>query len=328
MQSQPASLPLLNQQEIARRSNPLTLDHQCIYPLQHRTDKPLLTGCFQVIALRHGLILHTANVHNLHEVITQATLMPSIKLAIVIEGQADISFDQQHFVLGRSSDQHCNTASLVSLTRPTRFERRGLSQGYEKTVSISFSHAWLLDSLPSIPKQLLPFLEQHLSSHLWQPSKKALTIAQQILTTPPTLLGMHHLFLESRCIELISEALFSLIKPTPSYARETPPINQQLMQAKLLLDNPQFAHLSPADIAQHIGMSISSLQRYFRSNFHVSVAQYHRQQRLKRALLSLQKDQINISQAADIAGYSNAANFATAVKKEFGVTPKQFQNKF
>ncbi len=320
--------PLLNQQEISQRSSPLILDHQCLQPIQRHLDKPLITGCFQVTALRPGLILHTANVHNLHRMTTQATLLPSIKLAIVVDGQADISFGEQRFVLGSSASQPGNTASLISLIRPTRFERRGLAHAHEKTVSISFSREWVLESLPSAPQQLLAFFEQHLSSHLWHPSKKALAIAQQILTTPPVLFGMHQLFLESRCIELISEALFSLLKLTPPCASEITSIDQRLMQAKSLLDSPQFSHLSTDDIAQQIGMSTSSLQRHFRRSFHLSVTQYHRQQRLRRALHSLQKDQINISQAAELAGYSNTANFATAVKKEFGVTPKQFQNKF
>ncbi|MDY0206479.1 MAG: helix-turn-helix transcriptional regulator [Pseudomonas sp.] len=86
--------------------------------------------------------------------------------------------------------------------------------------------------------------------------------------------------------------------------------------------------LNQQDIAQQVGMSTSSLQRHFRNNFHLSVTQYHRQQRLRRALHSLQKDQISINQAAELAGYSTTGNFSTAVKKEFGVTPKQLQSKF
>lgn len=328
MQLKVHSQPLLNQQEIAQRSKPLTLDHQCIYPFQQGIKKPLITGDFQVITLRSGLILHTANIHNLHRVITQATLRPSIKLAIVVDGQADISFDEQHFLLGNTPNTQGNTASLISLTRPTLFERRGSTQAYEKTVSISFSRDWVLESLPGAPKQLLDFIDQHLSAHLWQPSKKALAIAQQILATPSALFGMHQLFLESRCIELISEALFSLLRLTPPCTGQTISIDQRLMQAKLLLDSHQLTDLSSQDIAQHIGMSTSSLQRHFRRSFNLSVTQYQRQQRLKHALHSLQKDQISISQAAELAGYSTTGNFSTAVKKEFGVTPKQFQNKF
>ena len=73
-------------------------------------------------------------------------------------------------------------------------------------------------------------------------------------------------------------------------------------------------------------MSISSLQRHFQRHFHISVAQYHRQQRLKRAIDALKNEHITIGQAADLAGYSNTANFSTAVKKEYGATPKQLQN--
>ena len=328
MQLQASSQPLLNQQDIAQRSSPLTLAHHCSDPVQQCVDTPLLTGCFQVISLRPGLIVHMVDVHNLQNMITQATVLPSMKLAIVVDGQADISFDQQRFVLGNSSKPKRNTASLLNLTRPTRFERRGVALAYEKTVSISFSHDWLLESLPSAPQQLLDFIEQHLSSHLWQPSKKALAIAQQIIATPSIGSGLHQLFLESRCIELISEALSSLLKQTPPCVGTTTAIYQRLMQAKSLLENPQLTHLVLQDIAQQVGMSTSSLQRHFRRSFNLSLTQYHRQQRLRRALHALQKDQFSISQAAELAGYSTTGNFSTAVKKEFGVTPKQLQSKF
>ena len=328
MQFQANSPPWLNQQDIAQRSSPLTLEHPCSDPVQQCVDTPLLTGCFQVIALRTGLIVHTVDVHNLQNMVTQATLVPSLKLAIVVDGQADISFDQQRFVLGNSSTAQRNTASLISLTRPTRFERRGVALANEKTVSISFSRDWLLASWPNAPQQLLDFIEQHLSSHLWQPSKKALAIAQQIVATPSIDSGLHQLFLESRCIELISEALLSLLKQTQPYTTASTCIDQRLLQAKALLENPELTHLVPEQIAQQVGMSTSSLQRHFRRSFNLSLTQYHRQQRLRRALHALQKNQISISQAAELAGYSTTGNFSTAVKKEFGVTPTQLQNTF
>jgi AraC-like DNA-binding protein len=44
---------------------------------------------------------------------------------------------------------------------------------------------------------------------------------------------------------------------------------------------------------------------------------------MEMALVALQTSSINIAQAAYIAGYTSPANFATAFRKMFGITPSQ-----
>jgi len=45
-------------------------------------------------------------------------------------------------------------------------------------------------------------------------------------------------------------------------------------------------------------------------------------------MLALQRDGIAISQAASLAGYNSSANFTTALRRTFGVTPGQIKERF
>lgn len=76
------------------------------------------------------------------------------------------------------------------------------------------------------------------------------------------------------------------------------------------------------EIARNAGMSSSSLQRHFRAAFGMTVFEFIRNARLDEARRVLMQDGVSVSEAAYRAGYSNAANFATAFKRRFGISPK------
>ena len=64
------------------------------------------------------------------------------------------------------------------------------------------------------------------------------------------------------------------------------------------------------------------LQRQFRAVFGTTVFDYLRECRLLRARRALEHDGVTVGQAAMVAGYTSAANFATAYRRRFGMPPK------
>ncbi|MDR1647090.1 MAG: AraC family transcriptional regulator, partial [Zoogloeaceae bacterium] len=62
--------------------------------------------------------------------------------------------------------------------------------------------------------------------------------------------------------------------------------------------------------------------------FGMTVFDYERQRRLLRARQALEQEGRSVGEAADIAGYTSAANFATAFKRHFGITPRQCREGF
>lgn len=53
----------------------------------------------------------------------------------------------------------------------------------------------------------------------------------------------------------------------------------------------------------------------------MSVFEHLRYMRLERARLALERGDVPIAEAAFLAGYASPANFATAFKRRFGLTP-------
>ncbi|MFD1583585.1 helix-turn-helix transcriptional regulator [Microbulbifer halophilus] len=97
----------------------------------------------------------------------------------------------------------------------------------------------------------------------------------------------------------------------------------RLQRARTFIEAQAGAPLSVDIIAREAGISASGLQRLFRRTEGVSVFGYLRRVRLERALAALQGDGVTVQRAGEMAGYRNPANFATAFKRQFGVTPRE-----
>nr|WP_255526785.1 AraC family transcriptional regulator [Photobacterium sp. BZF1] len=81
-----------------------------------------------------------------------------------------------------------------------------------------------------------------------------------------------------------------------------------------------------SEIAQHVCMSISSLQRHFKVEMGETVQQYIRKRRLEIAKIQIEKGLMSISEAAYSYGYKHPSNFSLAFKKEFGISPIELVN--
>ncbi|MGM3160797.1 helix-turn-helix transcriptional regulator [Dickeya undicola] len=291
-------------------------------------ETPLLFGHFNVTPLHRDLILHTADVINLHNMQTQTTLNGALKLAIVVNGNAHISYGERRLHLGERQP-----ASLVSLTEPTLFSRYGKRDDYERTVSLTFSREWLYGNLMGSVdnwQSIYDFTQTHLATHRWMPSRQALAAAWQILNTGACQTPLQRLYLETQCMTLIIEA-FSSLTEQASISKQISGLplrhQQRMQQVKEMLESGEADHLAIVDIAKSVNMSESSLQRYFRQTFDMTVFEYLRNCRLQRAVLAMQREGVGIAQAASLAGYTSPANFATALRRVYGLTPGQLKNR-
>ena len=78
--------------------------------------------------------------------------------------------------------------------------------------------------------------------------------------------------------------------------------------------------LSLDKIARYAGLNANSLQKQFRALYGTTVFDFIRQTRLQRARQALERDGLTVGQAALMAGYNSAANFATAYRRCFGIS--------
>ena len=79
------------------------------------------------------------------------------------------------------------------------------------------------------------------------------------------------------------------------------------------------------EISKKVGLPISDFRKEFSKNYGIVPKKWLIKKRLETAKLLLTYDDKNVSEVCTEVGYSNLSWFIQQFKKEFGLTPKQFQ---
>lgn len=297
-------------------------------------EAPVLRGDFESLSLRPGLVLQRTRVQDLHDMTTQLTLEPGLKIGLLIEGETEIAYGDVALRLGPRRDAQGRLqvpGSVVALAEPETFRRHWRRGRREAKVSLTLRPEWLegggcaeghaLDVLRD-------FGAEHLARHAWMPSARALSLARQIAHPPALAAPFRQWYLESRAVELAAEALQSVaraagrVEVPASDAGPAPREQRRLRELLAWIDDQAPATLTLETIARQAAMSPSALQRAFRAFHGRPLFEHLRERRLDAARLALERDGVSVAQAADIAGYAGAHNFATAFRRRYGCTPR------
>lgn len=282
--------------------------------------------------LRPGLHLHADDAVESRDFTAQAQMNEALRIVLLLEGEVDLSYGARDVRLNAAAGRGTaatlpGNALLVSVAEPDLFVRRGRRGGHARRVSVGLTPQWIEQALGGMAAPALQtFMRQHLALHSWQISERARAIAEQIVRPPVLEPLMHNLYLESRTLELVAQA-FAALPGMQSCADAgaaglRPHEHKRLREVRELLSGPQADALCLDDIARHAGVNSNTLQRQFRALYGTTIFDYLRETRLQRARAALERDGITVGQAAVLAGYSGAANFATAYKRRFGLAPK------
>lgn len=95
-------------------------------------------------------------------------------------------------------------------------------------------------------------------------------------------------------------------------------------QRLLLADLAETRELS--DLARAVGTNTRNLNDAFRKFTGVTALNYLREVRMKEAARLLRETGLDVQTIATDLGYGNAANFSTAFRERFGMSPRQFRN--
>lgn len=80
------------------------------------------------------------------------------------------------------------------------------------------------------------------------------------------------------------------------------------------------------DIASLMGSNRSKLAATFKRALGVGVFEWLRKQRMLKAKSLLEHSELSVQEIGFEVGYENSANFSSAYKKEFGISPRQQRN--
>ncbi len=147
-------------------------------------------------------------------------------------------------------------------------------------------------------------------------------IVNQILTCP--FAGVvRRFYLQSKVLELIALRLqqFEPDVADASAPYLSPAQIKQLHQARHLLLNQLEHPPSVLDLAQQVGINHNKLKRGFRTLFGTTVFGCLHNHRMQMALQLLQEGGMTVAAVASAIGYANAAKFASAFKRTYGILP-------
>jgi len=289
--------------------------------------------------VRPGLRIHSDDATDEFDAVMSGQCSPGLHLVLLLEGALDVSYGDRRVVLTtdgrRTGRAPCEAAPpavrmqsfLLNAVEPDTFRRWLSKGGYARRLSLAMSGEWLghlqAASCGVLPQPLDAMLSAHLAIRFWQPTPRATALAEQIVRPPAYQPMLQAIYLESRVLELLAEA-FTPLETGAAKAADTSLGSRdfrRMAELRAFLASDAVQELSLDDIEGHAGMSANAMQRQFRAAYGTTVFDFVREHHLQRARLALERDAVSVKQAAALAGYTSAANFATAYKRRFGVTP-------
>lgn len=312
-------------------------------------------------ALRPGLRVHVEDVYDERRIETDGQGQSGLHLVVLLEGKLELCYGQRCIHLtaspsGAHPRQRGGAGNQPSMDNPTQafllhvrenvpFDFRLCAGAGAQYVGLCMSPDWLRPlglrltdrcGLGVADCGLAQLCASHLGLAYWRPTARGLVLAEQILQPPAESAALRALYRESRAIDLLAEVLRSLPAQTGGCAespeaepeasmrtRLDPRIWQRMRTLRNWLSSDEASRQPLCEMAQRMGMHASTLQRQFRAAFGVSVGDFVRETSLQRARFALENDGLSVKAVADLAGYGSAANFSTAYKRRFGITPKQ-----
>lgn len=304
-----------------------------IEPKELSGSEAVVRGDVRYLHFRSGMTMHCSDTLDLCSLKTQIVQEPGLSFFLFLQGAVDMRLGARSFRLGSpaaSQNGQPLSGTVINCAEPdllTRISERGRRvRKVAVTLPLEWFEAEGRDQATG-RDTWRDFCERHLASTSWVPSSRIVSLAEQILRPPVHEGILHDLYIESRSLEIVGEALSCLLvdgsadRPelgTRDYERVRA-IGEQLSQSHTMPSSIE-------EIARDAGMSSSSLQRHFRAAYGMSVFEFIRNAKLDQARRSLMQDGISVSEAAYQAGYSSAANFATAFKRRFGISPKHVRS--
>lgn len=293
--------------------------------LESLCPKTIFEGNVHLANIRRGASLKCLDViHQQNVTIALPEIPPGLKILLKLEGNACVKIGGRLTELsaGQGADAVAR-GMIVTLDQPADLAHYCQPGMRERIVIISLSREWFEEANLDF-FQYLP----HLSQRPWTPSPRCAFLAEQLIRSQDSADNATILARERYVLELVYEALSG----NPSESKTTdfhflPREARRIQQVRTILDSPTNDKVRLQEIAARVGSNINTLQKQFKSAYGITMGEYLRDVRLRRAASAIEHNGISVAEAAAIAGYTSHANFSTAFKRVFGFSPKALSKK-
>lgn len=267
-----------------------------------------------------GCVLHPGEFQLPIELRSYGTMKPGLYMTIVLEGTGE-----SHTCDGPEKILYSENKLLGMAVREPTPCGGAAPRGLIKAVGVAFPLPSLqglgleqefLDLFKNTDRPVLVFSVQA--------PPRIQAIAAEILS--PAIGGSAgKLLMSAQATEILARAMFAL----HHNAELRNPVDSKrarLQSVKDMMDANLRHSWSIAELASRAGSSRRSFNLRFRSAFGVSAVEYLRVRRLEVAREALVYQNLSVTEAADLVGYNNPANFATAFRKHFGLVPSFYRS--
>lgn len=292
-------------------------------------EDTLLKGTFLHRELRHGLFLHASDVVEERAFTATSVLNEGLSCIFFLEGTVDLEIGDRSFSFRGDRHQATHGAAIMNASAE-RFRRSSNGRQSLRHLVVSATPEWLnIGGLAEMrdERRASHLLTDHLADHRWTLSPRLADLVRQVFEPSNLVPELHNLYLEGRAVEIVVETIAATMRTETRGGGSDSLLGRhdtaRLRRAMELIAENLTQPLSVEAIAREAGTSASGLQRLFRISRGQSVFAYVRHVRLERAANLLEAGHVSVQEASAIAGYTNPANFATAFKRQFGLTPRQ-----
>lgn len=291
-------------------------------------EDTLIDGEYLRQELRHGLFLHVSDAVEERDFTVTSRQREELSCIFFLDGKIDLKIGDRRFEFKGDQRGVIQGAAIMS-SGAESFERASVGHQHVRHLVVSATPEWLnIDGMEEMGDErvAMRLLKDNLADHRWATTPRVAELIRQIVTPQAFSPTLRNLYLEGRAVEIVAETISAVMhtdrRAVPGSILRSHEIIR-LRRAKDLIAESLTAPLSVELIARESGISASGLQRLFRMSEGHSVFEYVRRLRLDRAFQVLKGGETSVQEASAIAGYSNPANFATAFRRQFGITPRE-----
>lgn len=137
--------------------------------------------------------------------------------------------------------------------------------------------------------------------------------------------------LESLALNLAHTILEPTLYGLRAEEKERPLTREErdkLNMARQILESHYSQPHSLGELSRGIGLNEYKLKKGFKNLFGATVFDYLRQIRLENGAALLKRGEMNIGETAEAVGYSNSGAFATAFRRQFGISPLEYRKRY
>jgi AraC-like DNA-binding protein len=290
-------------------------------------------GTLQFSSSSANIHIHTCDLVEKQHFSSTAELDASLSINILLRGKVRYKLSQHAYEFSTTKTVKEQPVVFVNaINQPVIFTRFMRPNQQVKKVNITCDKKWLFErcTLPNDVELLNTIFNHNEQVSHWLADEEMLELAQKLISKATDKSLNNQLSSEKIAIEILQLTINKLNHLSKdenkriTMASSHKNSDQLLSQVSDLLEQK----LSLEEIATKLAMSVSTLQRKFKTLYKITVIDYHRQKKLNQSRRHLVVDGLSIGETAYLAGYKYTSNFSHAFKQQFNLTPHEFLQQY